>query len=471
MAENISVAVRFRPTNERENKLPKDDNFVLQILPQTSSVNIESNTFAYDNVFDENDGQELVFNKVAKNLVKWVIRGYNATIFAYGPSGTGKTLTIFGHESGNFEQRGIIPRSCDLLFEQLSKDTEIVCYDVKCSFLEIYREQIKDLLVQNQVSLKLRQNHIQGVYVQGLTEISVGSSEDILKAIDAGYQQRHTASTALNDVSSRSHAVLTLTITQSLKDGSNSWSKLHLIDLAGSENVGRSQAQGITLMEAQMINKSLSALGNVINALTEKNRDHIPYRDSRLTYLLQDSLGGNSKTSVICTATPHYSVKAETLNTLKFAQRTKLIKNIPKINKQESISSLQKQIEYLQLHLEEVRNKYEDSQQIIKIYTEAKKSEDEVECKVLNLKIEKLEKRLDKSIENYIEEKDRYDKLLVLFSKQRDICNNLGNELVQEKIKNINLENELEKYKRFYNTVKDINNVDARSMLIDKTDL
>jgi len=256
---------------------------------------------------------------------------------------SGKTYTMFGNADVK-NQLGIIPRTCEELFNIINSKDDVIEAQLKCSFLEIYMEQIKDLLQNNSKNLKIRQNN-DNVYVQGLTEKYVYNTNDIMNQIKTGYQYRSIASTALNNTSSRSHAVLTLTLTQKIQDNSIITSKLHLIDLAGSENVAKSEAQGITLTEAQNINKSLSCLGNVIYALTEKNRDHIPYRDSKLTYLLQDSLGGNAKTVLIATANP--AVYNETLSTLKFAKRAKEIKNAPKINKNDSIENLLATIEKL----------------------------------------------------------------------------------------------------------------------------
>jgi kinesin family protein 5 len=175
-----------------------------------------------------------------------------------------------------------------------------------------------------------------------------------MSVIKEGAAQRTTASTNLNNTSSRSHAVLTITLTQKLQDGSELTSKMHLVDLAGSENVGRSEVTGTTLAETQAINKSLSCLGNVIFALTEKGREHIPYRDSKLTFLLQDSLGGNSKTCIVCTATPSVTCYSETVNTLKFAKRAKEIRNIPKLNRSDSPVNLQRIIEQLQKRISEL---------------------------------------------------------------------------------------------------------------------
>jgi kinesin family protein 5 len=284
---------------------------------------------------------------------------------------------------GKDDKKGIIPRSCETLFQTLKNNENISSYTLKCSFIEIYCEKIRDLLDTDKDtdSLKLRNDTNKGIYIQGLIEKFVYSSQDILQTIENGTNKRTIASTSLNSVSSRSHAVLTLKLNQVMTDGTEMFSKLHLIDLAGSENVSKSEVQGISLLEAQMINKSLSCLSNVIFALTEKGRDHIPYRDSKLTFLLQDSLGGNSRTILIATASPSISSYSETLNTLKFARRTKEIKNIPKINKNESVKDLTKIIDELRKKLFEYENKTNDIKE--HIFRNEKKLVDELIKKII----------------------------------------------------------------------------------------
>jgi len=354
MSENIKVVVRLRPiskTNEPTFFSIKDQTITLSVS-ENERTNIHH--FSFDTIFPPDTTQEDVFLKTAKNAVEWVCQGYNSTIFAYGQSGSGKSFTMFGHEGKEPKLKGIVPRACETLFKTINSGEEILEATLKCSFIELYRETIRDLLAQKDTNLKIRQNPLRGVYVQGLLEKFVYTPEDILETIKEGTLQRTVASTSLNNVSSRSHAVLTLTLTQKLNDGSEVTSRLNLIDLAGSENVGKSEAQGTTLAEAQTINKSLSCLGNVIFALTEKSREHIPYRDSKLTYLLQDSLGGNSRTILIATINPLSSFYFESLSTLKFAQRAKLIKNAPKVNRNESITTLLKTIDTLTKRIQEL---------------------------------------------------------------------------------------------------------------------
>jgi hypothetical protein len=440
MSENIQVVVRFRPLNERE--ISNDTRTHIKINTGDNSIVITDKNivhdFKFDYVFDYASSQEEIYKIVALGAVESVCHGYNATIFAYGSSGSGKTFTMFGNEN----QRGIIPNACQTIFKYINNN--MIENNVKCSFIEIYNERIRDLFNVHSEDLHIRQNE-KGVYIQSLTEKLVYNSSDILNCIKSGSNQRMIGATSVNDVSSRSHAVLTITITQIGIDGSEIISKLNLVDLAGSENVGRSEAHGMALTEAQNINKSLSALGNVINALTDSRRGHIPYRDSKLTYFLQDSLGGNSKTIMIATVSPATSVVFETLNTIKFAKRAKDIKNIPKINRNESTINLLKTIEQLNGKIELLEEKIANYQGIV----------ESIESKNFKMKTDKWENKIlliNKDLEC---EKERYKNLLELFEKQRNLCIDTSTELIKEKLKVHNLFMEIEKYKN--NIHQDVN--------------
>jgi kinesin family protein 5 len=389
-------------------------------------------------VFDYASSQEEIYKIVALTAVESVCHGYNATIFAYGSSGSGKTFTMFGNEN----QKGIIPNACQTIFKYINNN--MIENNVKCSFIEIYNERIRDLFNVHSEDLHIRQNE-KGVYIQYLTEKLVYNSTDILNCIKSGSNQRMISATSVNDVSSRSHAVLTITITQIGIDGSEIISKLNLVDLAGSENVGRSEAHGMALTEAQNINKSLSALGNVINALTDSRRGHIPYRDSKLTYFLQDSLGGNSKTIMIATVSPATSVVFETLNTIKFAKRAKDIKNIPKLNRNESTINLLKTIEQLNGKIELLQEKIANYQGIV----------ENIESKNFKMKTDKWENKIILINKDLECEKERNKNLLELFEKQRRLCIDTSTELIKEKLKVHNLFMEIEKYKN--NIHKDVN--------------
>jgi kinesin family protein 5 len=221
-------------------------------------------------------------------------------LFLPFPRSSSKTFTMFGgggSDKERFKMRGVIPRAADELFSGIADSEDLDEVTIKCSFLEIYKENIRDLLQPKNVGLKIREMPSGEVYVQGLSDEYVASSDDIMAILSAGEKQRSTASTDMNEVSSRSHSVLIIVVNQKLKDGSVRVGKLNLADLAGSERIERTHATGETLEEAKKINQSLSALGNCINSLTDSKRTHTPFRDSTLTFLLKDSLGGNTKVS------------------------------------------------------------------------------------------------------------------------------------------------------------------------------
>ena len=265
-----------------------------------------ASTFNFDRMFDMESTQQEVFENTVFPLISDVMSGYNATVFAYGQTGTGKTHTM----EGNIKvqgQEGIIPRSVEALFSAVIEADENIEFTFKVSYVEIYMEKIRDLLDPNRLknNLTVREDKVSGVYIAGVTEEYVTSQEELYELMQGGANHRATAATGMNEGSSRSHSVFTITIYQ--KDLSNATSKsgkLVLVDLAGSEMVKKTSASGQQLEEAKTINKSLSALGQVINALTDKNVTHVPYRDSKLTRVLQDSLGGNSKTVLIVAISP-----------------------------------------------------------------------------------------------------------------------------------------------------------------------
>ncbi|KAF3844869.1 hypothetical protein F7725_008032, partial [Dissostichus mawsoni] len=313
----------------------------------------EPRTFTYDHVADMEISQESVFSSVAKNIVESCVNGYNGTIFAYGQTGSGKTFTMLGpSELDNFtdELRGVIPRCFEYLFFLINREVErsgqsksFLC---KCSFIEIYNEQIYDLLDTASASLFLRENIKKGLFVEGAVEKFV---------LSTGWRNRRVASTSMNRESSRSHAVFTMMLEskESINDVVNiRMSQLNLVDLAGSERQKDTNTEGSRLKEASSINRSLMCLGQVIMALVDvsngKNR-HICYRESKLTFLLRDSLGGNAKTYIIANVHPGSKCFGETLSTLQFAQRAKLIKNKAVINEdtQGNVRQLQAEVKKL----------------------------------------------------------------------------------------------------------------------------
>ena len=286
--------------------------------------------------------QDQVYEFIGGPTVSDVLDGYNGTIFAYGQTGSGKTYTMIGDIYDN-TNKGIIPRSISSIFSSASKAPLDIEFTLKVSMLEIYKERLRDLLGGSE-ELKIKECPIKGIYVYGLTEIFVATEAELLAAIETGEKQRTVASTRMNQLSSRSHQLFTIEIRQKFSNETEKKGVLNLIDLAGSEKI--KDVTGGNLDETKKINLSLSALGNVIHALTSMS-DHVPYRDSKLTRLLQESLGGNYKTSLIITCSPHSKNIEETINTLKFAQRAKKVKTSAKINFKSNSESYIKIIEDL----------------------------------------------------------------------------------------------------------------------------
>jgi len=358
MSDNVQVVCRFRPENKLE-KTTGDGRPVRFELPTTVHfLGGHENKFTFDYVFDPDGKQSDVFDKTARPFVKQILDGYNTTIFAYGQTGSGKSHTMMGKLETQ-EDRGIIPRLTQEIFTGIAASPPGIEFTVKVSFIEIYMERLRDLMEPSKDNLKIREGN-RGVWIQDVSEIYVSSAEEVFDILNKGQENRSIASTRMNQESSRSHSVFMASVSQrNQSTGSKKSAKLFLVDLAGSEKIQKTEAQGQTLEEAKHINKSLSALGNVINALTEGTA-HVPYRDSKLTRLLSDSLGGNSKTCLITTCSPSIYNAEETLSTLRFGVRAKRIKNTPKVNAEKSIQ------EYKDL-LAEADKKIAKQQDIIRL--------------------------------------------------------------------------------------------------------
>jgi len=314
--------------------------------------------FTFDQVYDWNSQQEVLFNTTAAPIVDSVLSGYNGTVFAYGQTGTGKTHTMKGQWDPP-EMRGIIPRAFCRIFEKID-ETHEQNFLVRASFLEIYNEEVRDLLSKDPKNkLDLKENPDRGVYVKDLTSYVVKSVQEMENVLLAGDKNRSVGATLMNQDSSRSHSIFSIIVESSVvgADGSQHIrsGKLNLVDLAGSERQSKTGATGERLKEATKINMSLSALGNVISALVEAGAQHIPYRDSKLTRLLQDSLGGNTKTVMVANMGPADYNYDETISTLRYANRAKNIKNKPKINedpKDAMLREFQEEIARLKAALE-----------------------------------------------------------------------------------------------------------------------
>lgn len=298
-------------------------------------------SFTFDRVFPMNSRQADIFDFSIRPTVDDILNGYNGTVFAYGQTGAGKSYTMMGTDMEDEEGRGVIPRIVEQIFASIQASPNTMEYMVKVSYMEIYMERIRDLLYPQNDNLPIHEEKNKGVYVKGLVEIYVANVNEVYEVMRRGGAARAVAATNMNQESSRSHSIFVITITQkNVETGSAKSGQLFLVDLAGSEKVGKTGASGQTLEEAKKINKSLSALGMVINSLTDGKSSHIPYRDSKLTRILQESLGGNSRTTLIINASPSSYNDAETLSTLRFGMRAKAIKNKARVNAELSPAEL-----------------------------------------------------------------------------------------------------------------------------------
>uniref|UniRef100_A0A8C5GCP3 Kinesin-like protein n=1 Tax=Gouania willdenowi TaxID=441366 RepID=A0A8C5GCP3_GOUWI len=326
---NIKVLCRFRPLNQSE--IIRGDLF-LPKFQGDDTVIFGGKSFVFDRVFPTNTTQEQVYNSCAKQIVKDVLCGYNGTIFAYGQTASGKTHTMEGklHDT---QQMGIIPRIAEDIFNHIFSMDENLEFHIKVSYFEIYMDKIRDLLDVTKTNLSVHEDKNKVPFVKGCTERFVSSPDEVMDVIDEGKSNRHVAVTNMNEHSSRSHSIFLINIKQEHVETEQKLSgKLYLVDLAGSEKVSKTGAAGAVLDEAKNINKSLSALGNVISALAEGTKSHVPYRDSKMTRILQDSLGGNCRTTMFICCSPSSYNDTETKSTLMFGQRAKTIRNTASIN-------------------------------------------------------------------------------------------------------------------------------------------
>lgn len=300
-----------------------------------------SGSFTFDRVFPMDSLQTDIFDFSIRPTVDDILNGYNGTVFAYGQTGAGKSYTMMGSDIDDDTGKGIIPRIVEQIFASILTSPSNMEYTVRVSYMEIYMERIRDLLVPQNDNLPVHEEKSRGVYVKGLLEVYVSSVQEVYEVMRRGGTARAVAATNMNQESSRSHSIFVITVTQkNLETGTAKSGQLFLVDLAGSEKVGKTGASGQTLEEAKKINKSLSALGMVINALTDGKSTHIPYRDSKLTRILQESLGGNSRTTLIINCSPSSYNDAETISTLRFGVRAKAIKNKAKVNAELSPAEL-----------------------------------------------------------------------------------------------------------------------------------
>ncbi|KAJ3149296.1 Kinesin-like protein kif3b [Geranomyces michiganensis] len=366
--ENVIVTIRCRPFSQKE--AAAGHKKIVAIDPQTAFISLTNpksetdvKNFTFDAAFDETCKQVEVYDSTARIIVDAVLSGFNGTVFCYGQTGTGKTFSMQGISEVP-ELRGIIPQAFHHIFSHISHRSTEKKFLVRVSFLEIYNEEIKDLLVKSPkggaktAGLELKEHPETGVYVKDLGTHVVKSVPEMEALMTLGNKSRSVGATLMNENSSRSHSIFTITVESSEPgpDGKDRIvaGKLHLVDLAGSERQNKTGASGDRLKEAAKINLSLSALGNCISALVDGKSSHVPYRDSKLTRLLQDSLGGNAKTLMIATLSPASYNYEETVSTLRYANRAKSIKNKPKVNedpKDAMLKSCQEEIEKLKMAL------------------------------------------------------------------------------------------------------------------------
>jgi len=504
---NILVCVRCRPLSSLEYQLSSyetirimDDKMVILMDPiEYNGPNTifknrsREQTYAFDFAFDKYSTQNTVFEKSTKFLIDGVVNGYNATVFAYGATGAGKTYTMLGTESNP----GIMPLTLKELFNKVKILKSERQYKLKFWYLEIYNENIRDLLrfmnpnntnnniIEENESLDLREDPIKGIIVSGITEINVNNSNDMLKILKRGNRNRTQEATGANETSSRSHAILQVAIEYKDKnsgiDFEIKYSKLSLIDLAGSERASATQNRGIRLIEGANINRSLLTLGNCINALCDAmskgiKKPYVPYRDSKLTRLLKDSLGGNARTVMIANVSPSINTFDDTYNTLKYANRAKNIKTVVTrnvLNAQYHISNYVNIINNLKNEIAQLK------QQI------ASKNKSNIDESIINIKINNsnnnsIESNKDKTtIEKNKENEnnnnnnkskffDNEDKFMENIKEIKELCKNQL--AVKQKI--LSTKNEINKLSEVIEMNKDISTINnGISFLINQTDI
>ena len=473
--DNLRVAIRVRPPLPRETEEGIPFRSIAIVSPDHKSISLaeylgaeldelarqrewiekpqlfQLHRFTFDSIFDLDSSQIDVYNITAKQAVNSVLEGYNSTIFCYGQTGTGKTYTMEGFTyNSQAEQRGIIQRTIEDIFTYIEQTSnENTKFIIRASYLQIYNESISDLLKPEKKNLQIREDKKKGIYVDLLSEWAVRTPVDLYALLKRGGSYRTTAATLMNDVSSRSHAVFVITVeqmtTENIKGQTHTQikvGKLNLVDLAGSERIRITGATGQQLEESKKINKSLSCLGNVINALTDqKGRIHVPYRDSKLTRLLEDSLGGNCKTTMLAMISPAHESFSESLSTLHFAQRAKKIKNRPVINEDLNNRALIRQYE---LELRNLRNELEQKNKMLQSNELVMQLQEEKE-QALQDKNEAI-RELEKASRQYLlerEEKLNLEKKIQMMNSQMITGGHKIEETPQFKSA---LKNQLQKY-------------------------
>ena len=473
-SSNVKVYCRIRPENEKEHSSglglclePNSENS-LKIIVDNLSINTglkenfnekSSQEFTYDKVFPSDINQKTIFETVAKPLISAAFEGINGTLFCYGQTSSGKTYTMEGITTDN-NLMGVIPRMMQLIFDTINSGSPDIEFSVKCQYYQIYNEKIQDLIDTRKTDLAIREDKNKGIWVEDCTEEYVESEQEMFNFFQNGASNRAVASTKMNALSSRSHSLFAVIIYQrNIITESSKTGKIYFVDLAGSEKMSKAGIEGNTMMkEAQNINKSIMTLGMVINALT-KGAKHIPYRDSKLTRVLQESLGGNSLTNLIINCSPSMINQSESLSTLRFGQRAKLIKNKVVANTQQSVKELM-------MKLKQAEEKIKELEEIIGAGKVDGISEDDKnrkkcpECKKLTNKINYLTVQNN----NYIQEnedlqKDKEDLQEEIKNKNKEhlILNEKITNL-EKKMKKISQE-QLKSYTEIQKNMEDYTNI------------
>ena len=473
-SSNVKVYCRIRPENEKEHSTglglclePTSVNS-LKIIVDNLNINTgirenynekSSQDFTYDKVFPSDTNQKTIFDIVAKPLISAAFEGINGTLFCYGQTSSGKTYTMEGIPTDN-NLMGVIPRMMQLIFDTINSGSPDIEFSVKCQYYQIYNEKIQDLIDTRKTDLAIREDKNKGIWVEDCTEEYVESEQEMFNFFQNGASNRAVASTKMNALSSRSHSLFAVIIYQrNIITESSKTGKIYFVDLAGSEKMSKAGIEGNTMLkEAQNINKSIMTLGMVINALT-KGAKHIPYRDSKLTRVLQESLGGNSLTNLIINCSPSMSNQTETLSTLRFGQRAKLIKNKVVANTQQSVKELM-------MKLKQAEEKIKALEEIIGTgKTDGTGEEDKIrkkcpECKKLLNKINYLTVQNSNYLQdNEYLQKDKEDLQEEIKNKNKEQL--ILNEKIinlETKIKNVSQE-QLKSYTEIQKNMEDYTNI------------
>ncbi|VIO85975.1 Uncharacterized protein BM_BM11594 [Brugia malayi] len=425
MAESVRVICRCRPLNNREINL--NSQICVQMDQSCGQVILQGETgcpkqFTFDSVYYMDATSEQIYNEIVYPLVESVIQGYNGTIFAYGQTGSGKTYSMQGDDNIS-SQKGIISRAFEHIFEATAT-TDDAKFLVHASYLEIYNEEVHDLLSTNHTKkLEIKEHSERGIYVAGLSMHVCNDYKACQRLMKEGSENRHVGATLMNKDSSRSHSIFTVYVEVALNNGSIRIGKLNLVDLAGSERQAKTGTVGDRFKEATKINLSLSALGNVISAFVDGKSKHIPYRDSKLTRLLKDSLGGNMKTIMLACISPSSDNYDETLSTLRYANRAKNIKNKPKINedpKDALLREYQEEIQRLKAMIQGDGNTNSNLNQLDE-EREQLKSEFNAAINELRLQYQNEQKSKAKLQEEYATLKEQYEKAAEVLENDRNL--------------------------------------------------